>query len=122
MQPGYGQFLGCVSGPNTGAMGIHFANGTLVGDNLVDPLKPEVLIYEPKNGRLRLVGMEYVVLAEGWNAKNQQPPLVFGQVMHYTGSPNRYGMPPHYSLHIWAWQANPNGLLADWNGWVSCAN
>jgi hypothetical protein len=120
-EDGYGQFLGCVSGPNQGAMGIHFANGTLVGDHKIDPLKPEVLIYEPRNGRLRLVGLEYVVLAEPWNAANQQPPMVMGQVMHLTGSPNRYGMPAHYSLHVWAWQANPNGVLSDWNTWVSCA-
>ena len=29
---GYGLFMGCVSGPQEGAMGLHFANGNLVGD------------------------------------------------------------------------------------------
>src|SRR6201989_995914 len=29
---GYGPFLGCVSGPDHGAMGVHYVNGGLVGD------------------------------------------------------------------------------------------
>ena len=29
---GYGLFHGCVSGPQEGAMGLHFVNGDLVGD------------------------------------------------------------------------------------------
>src|SRR5690349_6569180 len=29
---GYQPFLGCVSGPDHGAMGIHYVNGGLVGD------------------------------------------------------------------------------------------
>src|SRR5262245_19813091 len=33
---GYAAFLGCVSGPQDGAMGIHFVNGTLVGDGQLD--------------------------------------------------------------------------------------
>ncbi|HWM29612.1 MAG TPA: hypothetical protein VNQ14_14220, partial [Woeseiaceae bacterium] len=49
----YGAFLGCVSGPEEGAMGIHFVNGALVQDGLLDAARPEILVYEPgKNGRL----------------------------------------------------------------------
>jgi hypothetical protein len=33
----YELFLGCVSGPEEGAMGIHFTNGDLVGDGELDP-------------------------------------------------------------------------------------
>jgi hypothetical protein len=117
---GYGQFLGCVSGPNGGAMGIHFANGDLVGDGVLDPLKPEVLIYEPNGDKLALVGMEYVVIAEPWHAKNEMPPVMAGQLFHYAPSPNRYGMPPHYELHIWAWRNNTSGTFADWNPQVVC--
>jgi hypothetical protein len=117
---GYGQFLGCVSGPNGGAMGIHFANGALVGDGELDLLKPEVLIYEPDGEKLKLVGMEYVVIAEGWHAKNPNPPVLAGQSFHYAVSPNRYGMPAHYELHVWAWRGNPTGTFADWNPKVLC--
>src|SRR6266446_5888287 len=52
---GYALLHGCVSGPQEGAMGIHFANGGLVGDNALDALHPEALLYEPKDGKLQLV-------------------------------------------------------------------
>jgi hypothetical protein len=117
---GYAPFLGCVSGPQDGAMGIHFVNGDLVADGELDPLRPEALMYEPKAGRLRLVGVEYIVIAEAWNAANKTPPSLLGQVFHYTPSPNRYGIPAFYALHVWAWRSNPHGVFADWNPKVSC--
>jgi hypothetical protein len=121
MADGYGQFLGCVSEPGQGAMGIHFVNGNLVGDAVVDPARPEAVIYEPwKNGKLRLVAVEYVVFQESWDAENSQPPSLFGHTFHLVGSPNRYGIPAFYELHVWAWKHNPSGLFNDWNPNVSC--
>jgi hypothetical protein len=117
---GYGLFLGCVSGPQGGAMGVHYPNGELVGDGVIDPTQPEVLIYEVKKGRYDLVGVEFLVLAEDWDANNASPPVLMGQLFHYVGSPNRYGMPAFYELHVWAWKNNPSGLFADWNPNVSC--
>jgi hypothetical protein len=117
---GYGMFLGCVSGPQEGAMGVHFPNGDLVGDGLLDPTKPEVLVYEVKNGRYNLVAVEFLVIAEAWDANNASPPVLMGQTFHYVGSPNRYGLPAFYELHVWAWKTNPNGAFADWNPNVSC--
>ena len=119
----YGPFLGCVSGPEEGAMGIHYANGTLVEDGLLEASQPEILVYEPqKNGRLRLVAVEYIVIAETWHAGSEAPPVLEGQVFHYTGSPNRYGLPPFYSLHAWVWKDNPHGMFVDWNPKVTCEN
>src|ERR1700720_2448839 len=43
---GYSPAFGCVSGPDHGAMGIHYVNGGLVGDGQVDVTHPEALIYE----------------------------------------------------------------------------
>ena len=117
---GYAPFLGCVSGPAEGAMGIHYVNGTLVGDGELDVRRPEALMYEPRNGRLLLVGVEYIVLAEQWDAAHDAPPTLLGQVFHYNGSPNRYGIPAFYELHVWAARHNPNGAFADWNPRVSC--
>lgn len=117
---GYAPFLGCVSGPQEGAMGIHYVNGDLVGDGQLDPQRPEALMYEIKDGRLRLVGVEYIVFAEAWNARNPSPPTLLGQSFHYTGSPNRYGIPAFYALHVWAWKHNPHGMFVDWNPKVSC--
>jgi len=116
----YALLHGCVSGPQEGAMGIHFANGDLVGDGALDASRPEALLYEPKDGKLQLVGVEYVVIAEGWNAKNQAPPVLMGQLFNYVGAPNRFGLPAFYELHVWAWKSNPNGMFADWNPRVSC--
>lgn len=117
---GYGLFHGCVSGPQGGAMGVHYVNGDLVGDGELDASRPEALLYEAKKGKLVLVGVEYVVIAETWDAKHDTPPMLMGQLFHYVGSPNRYGLPPFYELHVWAWQSNPNGVFSDFNSRVSC--
>src|SRR5215468_6621310 len=55
---GYGPAFGCVSGPDHGAMGIHYVNGPLVIDGELDVEHPEALIYEPDGNRRRLVGVE----------------------------------------------------------------
>lgn len=117
---GYQLFHGCVSGPQEGAMGIHYVNGDLVADGQLDAQHPEAIIYEDQNGTMRLVGVEYLVFAEAWNAKNKVPPVLMGQVFNYAGSPNRYGIPANYYLHVWASKSNPKGMFADWNPMVSC--
>lgn len=117
---GYQPFLGCVSGPDHGAMGYHYVNGALVGDGLIDASKPEALIYEASEGGLKLVGVEFVVIADAWLAHNSSPPVLEGQTFQYVGSPNRYGLPAHFELHVWAWRDNPNGAFVDWNNEVSC--
>lgn len=70
---GYGPFLGCVTGPDHGAMGIHYVNGTLLGETQLDASKPQALIYEPVNGKLRLVGVEFIVDAAIWLASTATP-------------------------------------------------
>jgi hypothetical protein len=116
----YALLHGCVSGPQAGAMGIHYANGDLVGDGELDAAHPEALLYEPKDGKLQLVGVEYVVLADAWNAAHPAPPVLMGQLFNYVSTPNRYGLPAFYELHVWAWKSNPDGMFADWNPRVSC--
>lgn len=117
---GYGSTGSCVSGPQEGAMGVHFANGSLVGDGVLDPQRPELLIYEQRGNRLRLVGVEFLVIAEQWHAHDAAPPVLMGQHFQYVASPNRYGLPAFYELHVWAWRDNPHGTFVDWNPAVSC--
>jgi hypothetical protein len=117
---GYSSMGTCVSGPEVGAMGIHYPNGPLVGDGALDAQHPEILIYELKSHRLRLLGVEFLVIAEQWHATHADPPMLMGQHFHYVGSPNRYGLPPFYELHVWAWKDNPHGMFVDWNPEVSC--
>jgi hypothetical protein len=118
---GYGQFLDCVTGPDHGAMGIHYVNGDLLNDGLLNHSKPEALIYEPINGKLRLVGVEFIVNAATWLANNNNtPPILDGQVFNYVGSPNRFNIDPFFELHVWAWKDNPQGAFVDWNNRVTC--
>jgi hypothetical protein len=121
MAAGYSSNGSCVTGPEEGAMGVHYANGELVNDGALDAQHPELLIYELRGGELRLVGVEFLVIAEAWHAKNSGPPVLMGQHFQYVGSPNRYGLPAFYELHVWAWRHNRKGVFVDWNPAVSCA-
>jgi len=127
---GYGLFkdaqgIACIEMtgmPGMGAMGIHYVNGSLVGDPSIDAATPEAVVYEPQeNGRLRLVALEYVVLQDAWDAHHSSPPSLFGQQFNFPPAGNRYGLPPFYSLHAWIWKHNPSGTFAMWNPNVSCA-
>ena len=118
---GYQLQFGCVSGSDSGAMGMHFVNGSLVGDGEIDATHPEIVIYEPlPNGKLTLVGADYLVLADAWNAKHAAPPELMGQLFHLFEAPNRFGLPSFYTLHVWAWKDNPTGAFVNWHQNISC--
>jgi hypothetical protein len=118
---GYALQFGCVSGSDVGAMGMHFVNGSLVADGKLDVRRPQIVIYEPtSNGHLRLIGADYLVLAGPWNATHGAPPQLMGQLFHLFESPNRFGLPEFYTLHVWAWKENPNGTFVNWHPQVSC--
>lgn len=122
VQDGYGLLFGCVSGGDYGAMGLHFVNGARVfDDGELDVMRPEIVLYEPlPNGRMRITGADYLVIAADWDAKHAGPPELMGQLFHLFESPNRFGLPPFYTLHVWAWKDNPNGTFTNWNPAVSC--
>lgn len=121
---GYALQFGCVSGPDQGAMGLHFINMDLVGKGVIDPTKPQIILYEPTaDGRLRLTGADFLVDAQQWdNDKTHKPgpPELMGQLFHYFESPNRFGLKAFYTLHVWAWKDNPNGAFVNWHPGVSC--
>lgn len=108
---------GCVAHPTAGAMGYHYFNKALIDDLVVDPLKPEGLVYERKpNGELKLVAVEYVVPGPNSNPPGvSAPPEVFGMDMHILLTP-----PGFYIHHAWIWGHNPTGMFADWNPEVTC--
>ena len=57
-----------------GGMGVHFLNTANIGP-VLDPMKPQVLIYEP-------VGDKFVLAAAEWfvpTAVSKDPPTIFGQ-------------------------------------------
>lgn len=43
-----------------------------------------------------------------------------GQTFQFIDTPNRYGLPALFELHVWAWRDNPNGAFVDWNTHVTC--
>lgn len=97
-----------------GGMGFHYANLGLLMDGQVDAARPEALIYEPqKNGRLRLVAVEYLVPIGLWTGST--PPRLYGR--EFPEVPG-FGV---YGLHVWIGKENPAGLFAPYNAAVSCA-
>jgi hypothetical protein len=106
-----------------GAMGFHLINGSLL-DTTVDPTQPEALVYAPdKNGKLKLVAVEYVVFEAPWEeafGAAAPAPILFGEAFMPTDAPNRYEIPAFYALHAWLWQPNPDGMFEPFNANVSC--
>ena len=122
----FAQLSPCVADPEMGGMGYHFGNPEYLENGILDPLKPEVLLYEPmKNGRLRLVGVEYVVsfipqLDEEGNPIPGIPgdqPSLFGQ--DFDSSPH-VGPFGSWTRHVSLWHNNPAGMFAPFNPNVSC--
>lgn len=109
---GYGvQLTPCFEQLPDGAQGYHYGNPSLI-DDVVSVLEPEVLLYEPQaSGRLRLVGIEYIV-----PLNFDEPDPLFGQ--HFHANPGA-GV---WALHVWNWRQNPTGMFEDWNPKVSCAH
>lgn len=99
----------CLEQLPDGAQGVHFGNPARI-DGIVEAESPEILQYEPqKNGRMRLVGIEYIV-----PLNLPEPDPLFGQHFHANAAAGIW------ALHVWAWRHNPSGMFADWNPNVSC--
>ncbi len=115
------QGIACIDKSGRGAMGIHYANLAEVQDPSIDAVRPELVVYAPgTHGQMHLVALEYVVFKDAWDATHSTRPSLFGQRFDLTRSPNRYDLPPFYSLHAWVWKYNPDGMFARWNPKVSC--
>ena len=124
----------CIAEPGMGAMGVHYVKRDLVKNPAIDAKEPEALVYAPDgHGELHLAALEYVVIQGDWNAQqippaslsvrtheSITPPMLFGHEFNFTDAPNRYGLPPFYSLHVWLWKDNPAGILETWNPSVQC--
>jgi hypothetical protein len=119
---GYRLKFGCVSGDDFGAMGLHYVNDTLVANGIVDATRPQIVLYEAQpDGSLKLTGADYLVVADAWDASHPGvTPQLMGQIFHYFASPNRFGLPAFYTLHVWAWKENPKGAFVNWHPDVSC--
>lgn len=112
----------CAEDPKYGGMGIHYENRALVEDGVLDPLRPEVLVYQPtKNGELRLGAVEYFQVDGDQNlATDGDRPWLFNVPFDGPMLGHSPTMPIHYDLHVWLYRHNPAGLFAMWNPRVHC--
>jgi hypothetical protein len=126
---GYGEFvdaqgIACIDLAGEGGMGVHYVNGGLVGDAVLDPLRPEAIVYtKGGGGKLKLAALEYIVFEEVWEGAHgagADPPTLFGTELDLTPAGNRFGIPAFYALHVWAFRGNPAGQFAPWNPKVTC--
>lgn len=127
---GYFSSLLCINFPHDplpghevypkGAMGVHFLNAQLLGAAL-DPLKPQVLLYEPEaGGKLRLTGAEWLVpLADAKRRPKLFNQEFFGPMEGH--EPLQRSEAAHYDLHVWLFKDNPEGMFAPTNPAVNCS-
>ena len=125
----------CIAEPQMGAMGVHYVKGDLVKDAAIDATHPEAAglcarsAWRVTPGRAGVCGDQsrlgrQASLATKFGVRGirvpQAPPRLFGHEFNFTDAPNRYGLPPFYSLHAWVWQDNPAGTFEMWNPSVHC--
>ena len=103
-------------------MGYHYVNVERLLDSVVDPDRPDVLLYaSDKPGRLRLAALEwYAVDPDQDLATDLGRPALFGQPFNGPMPGHSHGMPIHFDLHAWVWEANPAGMFSPWNPAVTC--
>jgi len=103
-----------------GGMGFHLINWALHDDPATDPLRPDLLVYEPArtpNSKPKLVAVEWEVFTSDWrNAGNTQPPSLFGREFELLEGAD-FSV---YGLHAWLWLDNPSGMFFDWNPRTRC--
>jgi hypothetical protein len=112
----------CAEDPKYGGMGVHYENLALIEDGELDPLRPEVLVYQPaKDGKLRLGAVEYFQVDDDQDlATDDDRPWLFDLPFDGPMLGHSPTMPIHYDLHVWLYRHNPAGMFAMWNPRVSC--
>jgi hypothetical protein len=120
-------------------MGFHYLNPSITK---FDPAKPPILVYTRRGGKYQLGALEWV-----FPTKPKKAPLKgakygsFPAACHYDdgtfvtasseadcapknddGSPFFFWHPDLVTLHVWLWYANPDGLYASMNPFVSPFN
>ncbi len=102
----------CLSHPEMGVMGYHYADSRLLDDTL-QLEKPEILLYaKDAEGRSVLTGVEYIIPYSKWTRKDA--PRFLGRQL------KRSDPLQLWYLHVWVWEENPSGLFADYNPKVKC--
>jgi len=104
----------CEARGDEGPVGTVYVNISRLMDGVIDPDRPDALIYEPsRTGEFRLVGVEFAIPKALWT--DAELPKFLRTTFQ---SEDEFGV---YALHAWVWRNNPNGLFAETNPRVSCA-
>jgi len=118
VRDGYFSTVGCVR-YSTGGMGVHFLNPQLIGP-VPDPMRPQILLYEPAGDKFRLIGAEWFIPL---NTGIKEHPTLFGQRFDGPMEGHEPLLPAelhHYDLHVWLFKPNPAGLFNPVNPNVKC--
>lgn len=102
-----------------GGMGVHFVNMGFVGPAL-DPMKPQVLIYEPVGDRLKLAAAEWFMPMQ---LAPNGPPSILGKSLTGPMEGHEPILPAslyHYDLHVWLWKRNSYGTFSPTNPDLKC--
>ena len=122
----------CIAEPQMGAMGVHYVKGDLVKNPAIDATYPEALVYAPdrhgqptpsRTGVCRdqvRLGIQPAASQASEAGLLRHRRCSSGRCSNFTDAPNRYGLPPFYSLHAWIWKDNPAGTFEMWNPNVHC--
>ncbi len=103
----------CEVRPGEGVVGAVYADFARVLDGVIDPERPDALVYETGDGRARLVAAEFAIPYALWTGN--EPPVFLG---HTFQREDEFGV---FALHVWIWKTNPNGMFAEANPRVSCS-
>jgi hypothetical protein len=137
---GYGLFKappltaedGCVSSADEGGMGYHYHKALPtdnLGDDNVELLDPEFLVYAPTNAprndgeaRRRLAAFDYFIPYSAKWPGPDDPTFTRAPTLHdfstmsdlpdVAFAPSRFN---GWMFHIWLWEHNPGGMFTNWN-------
>lgn len=102
----------CETRLNDEPVGTVYVNMGRLTDGVIDPQRPDALIYEPGPKGLTLVGVEFAIPFQLWT--KPEPPKFLGTTFQREDDVGAF------ALHAWVWRANPDGLFAETNPRVTC--
>lgn len=129
LREGFVPVTGCDES-EAGVVGYHLFNDR--NGRVLDVEQPELLLYLPIGGELRLVAIEYfqTVQKDGLDYHSLEPPqpvfepaeapTLFGHRFEGPMAHDPFPTMWHYDLHVWAWKPNPSGTFAHYNPALSC--
>jgi hypothetical protein len=115
IKDGYVFLHGCETRPDEGPAGILYVHFDRLLDGVIDPSKPDALLYAPRpNGPPKLLGVELAIPYPMWT--EAEPPRFMGAEFQ---NEDEFGV---WGLHVWAWTNNPEGMFAESNPEIDCGD